>query len=111
MRAAVTLCGVWSARRPRRAVLTGLAGLVATAAVAGCDPFGSATPPGPHALDPMVTATRALVARYDAAIASFADLAAKVGFVRDDHKAHLAALVAATGKPAPTTPVAVPTAS
>ncbi|HEX6499474.1 MAG TPA: hypothetical protein VF054_10635 [Micromonosporaceae bacterium] len=79
----------------RRAVL-GATGLVAVATVGGCR-WGGDTPAKPPAPDPLaafLAGTVALAERYDAAVTAHPDLAGRLTPIRDDHRAHAAALTA-----------------
>jgi hypothetical protein len=89
--------------RSRRAVLGGLAGTVAGAALAGCWPNSDKPkpPPAPHPLTPALGGTQALVEKYQATIAGYPDLAERLQPLLADHRAHLDALRKAMGLPAP----------
>ncbi len=73
-------------------------------AAAGCSLFRSPPPP-PDPLEPLRTATAALLARYEQAMARHPELAERLGPVRDVHAAHLAALDDLLGGPATGGPV------
>ncbi len=95
---------------PRRAVLRlGATGALATGALAGCRIGGEPTPePSPHPLEVLVDGARALVDTYDTAIAQAPALAARLDPLRDDHRAHVAALLAAIGRKPGGTPTGSP---
>ncbi len=86
----------------RRQVLA-VAGVAAAGALGGCDMLGSRPKPTPkpHPLAPVLAETEALAARYDAALAAYPALAGRLGPVRDDHHAHVAALAGAMGRRPP----------
>jgi hypothetical protein len=98
----------------RRSVLIGgsmAVGLV----VAGCTSDGpsSPAPTSPAPPDPLLAELadeRRLIAAYDATIARYPALRARLGAVRDDHAAHAAALLTALGPAAPPSPRASRTA-
>jgi hypothetical protein len=89
--------------RSRRAVLGGLVGTVAGAALAGCWPNSDKPkpPPAPHPLTPALGGTQALVEKYQATIAGYPDLAERLQPLLADHQAHLDALRKTMGLPAP----------
>jgi hypothetical protein len=88
--------GGWS----RRTVL-GAAGTVGAAgALAGCSSwFADDPPPPPDPLEPLLAATRALAARYDAVLAAYPALAGGLRPLHETHLAHEVALVEAIGRP------------
>jgi hypothetical protein len=105
--------------RSRRELLRalGLVALGGTAApMTACDLFDRAPkrPPEPDPLAPMIAEALDLAARYEAAVASNAALAGRLGPVAQAHRAHAeelarvtgAALPTGTPTPAPTTPAA-----
>jgi hypothetical protein len=98
--------GKVAAGQSRRALLTGLAGLAAGAALAGCWPLSKKPDahPSPHPLTPVVAGTVALVDRYQATIAAVPSLAGRLQPLVADHRAHLDALRSAMGlaSPSPT---------
>jgi hypothetical protein len=81
----------------RRAVLAG----VATAAVSGCSWLerDSGEPPPPDPLEPLLTSTRALAARYQAAVTANSDLADRLQPLLQNHRAHETALLELIGRP------------
>lgn len=89
----------------RRAVLSALGGSTVVL-LAGCDPLhtGAAPDRSPDPLEPLLAGTLALLGRYDAAIAATPELAARLTPIRDNHRAHAAALAGLTG----TSPTRVP---
>ena len=90
------------ARAGRRAVLVGAAGLLGgtgLVGLAGCSVFAGEDKQ--TALDGFLASTAALADRYDATVTANPDLAAALTPLRDAHRAHLAALAAAVGRPAP----------
>jgi hypothetical protein len=113
--------------RSRRAVLRAAGGVITaatiTSTVAGCgllDKPKPAPPTTPDALLPLLESTRALLGRYDAAIAAQPSLAARLTPIRAAHAEHVTALArlvgadpsaassaAATGAPAATPDAAV----
>ena len=92
----------------RRSVLIG--GSVGVGLLlAGCTADGpsSAAPTSPAPPDPLLAELadeRTLIAGYDATIARYPALRARLSAVRDDHAAHAAALVTALGPAAPPSP-------
>jgi Ferritin-like domain len=99
----------------RRSVLIG--GSVAVGLlVAGCTSDGPAgpAPTSPAPPDPLLAELddeHTLIAAYDATIARYPALRARLGAVRDDHAAHAAALMTALGPAAPASPTSSPPAS
>ncbi len=93
----------------RRRVLA-LAGVAAAGALGGCDMFGGRPKPTPkpHPLAPVLAETEALAAKYDAALAAYPTLGARLGPVRDDHHAHVAALASAMGRRTPSPTASAP---
>jgi hypothetical protein len=112
-----------AAATSRRAFLGGLLGVAGAGALGvgslatltGCDIFGPSNPPTdpvPPALQGFLAATSALGDRYDATLAAVSSLPAKVGQIRDAHRAHARALAQAIGAPTPApsgSPGGVPT--
>ncbi len=92
----------------RRAFLRGALamvglGLVAPAALTGCDLFGS-TPDAAdqdHGLDGFLAGTVALGHLYDVTITALPDFAAQLTPLRDAHRAHAQALADALATPVP----------
>ncbi len=95
--------GKVGAGRSRRALLTGLAGFAAGAALAGCWPLAKKpqAQPSAHPLTPTLAGTAALIDRYQATIAAVPDLAGRLQPLLADHQAHLNALRSAMGLPSP----------
>jgi hypothetical protein len=96
----------------RRAFLRGLLGVAGAGALGagslatltGCDIFGPSDPPAdpvPPALQGFLAATSALGDLYDATLAAVTSLPARVGQIRDVHRAHARALAQAIGAPTP----------
>jgi hypothetical protein len=89
----------WSRRGVLRA-----AGLTAVAAapLTGCDLFDKKpAPKTPDPLTPLISDALGLAARYDAAIASYPDLAARLTPLAQAHRAHAAELARVTGAAVP----------
>jgi hypothetical protein len=101
----------------RRRVLAGFVAALVTAGVGGCSDRGSPRPPSPAPSPPpdpdaglrasVVADKQALLERYAATVRRHPRLAGRLGPLRADHAAHLAALggrpgPAATGPAAPT---------
>jgi hypothetical protein len=91
----------------RRAVLRTTAGAVVGIAgatgLSGCgllsDPRTPDRPDPLDPLDPLLAGAWALATQYDAAIAAWPDLAARLTPIRDAHRAHAAALAQLIGRP------------
>jgi hypothetical protein len=93
----------------RRSVLIGGsvgAGLVLAGCTSGEPAPAPTTPPPPDPLLAELADERRLMGAYDATIARYPALRARLGPVRADHAAHAAALVTALGPAAPTTSAA-----
>jgi hypothetical protein len=88
------------ARLTRRTALAGLAVTGAALAVAGCTPKQT-TPAADliagDALGPIYTETSQLIATYDRALASAAELVDLLGPLREEHRQHLIALASLIG--------------
>jgi hypothetical protein len=104
---------------PRRQVLVALAAAPAGLAAAcqgspaGRPPSPGATATSPPPPDPLTNdlgAERRLLEKYEATIARHPSLTTRLAPLRDDHRAHLAALEQELGL-APATPTAAPSAS
>lgn len=82
------------------------AGLTGGLAVTtGCDWWNRpAPPPPPDPLEPLVSATRALAARYRRTIAVHPDVAERLHPLLQTHDAHVTALLDLIGRPEPATP-------
>ena len=95
--------GKIAAGRSRRALLVGLTGAAAGAALAGCWPLSKKPQahPSAHPLTPVVAGTVALADRYQATITALPALAARLQPLAADHRAHLDALRAAMGVASP----------
>jgi hypothetical protein len=96
--------GLPGARAGRRAVLIGAAGVLGGASLiglTGCGILGGEDSPEPTVLDAFLASTAALADRYDATVTANPDLAAALTPLRDAHRAHVAALASAVGRPAP----------
>jgi hypothetical protein len=94
----------------RRAVLASVLGTGAGLALSGC--VGRRTPPPPpkpHPLVPTLVGVQALIDRYQATIAAYADLSDRLQPLLADHLAHRDAVRRAMGTP--TSPGASPTES
>lgn len=92
--------------RTRRSILRAAALLPLAAAPAGCglldrDPDPA---PEPDPIDPLITGALDLAVRYDAAVAAFPELAARLGPVAEAHRAHAEELARALGTPLPSAP-------
>ncbi len=87
----------YSRRGLLRAALTG-ALASAVVPLAGCGLLDRKDPE-PDPLDPLLAATVALAAKYDAAIAAQPDLAGRLTPLRDAHRAHAKALAGLIGRP------------
>jgi hypothetical protein len=84
----------------RRAVLRAAGSVSAVGVLSGCAWFDDeARIPPPDPLEPLLAATRALADRYRTVLASHADLADRLGPLRDAHAAHAAALLELIGRP------------
>lgn len=96
----------------RRAVLSA-AGGGTLLLVAGCDTLrrGVTAERSPDPLEPLLAGTLALLDRYDAAVAAAPDLAARLGPIRDDHRAHADALARLTGASPTRLPPSAPTSA
>lgn len=93
--------GGWS----RRAVLGAAGGAGIAKLVAGCSAFDREEPPAPpDPLEPLLASTRALVARYEEALAIHPELAERLGTLREALLAHEAALIEAIDQPDLTIP-------
>jgi len=104
---------VWT----RRAVLGAAGGAGVAGVLAGCSLFAREQPePPPDPLAPLLASARALLARYQEAIADHPDLAERLEPIRQAHAAHAEALEELIGPPATPTsgvwspPLATPTA-
>lgn len=86
--------------------MLGAAGGVGVAGVlSGCSWFDrSAPPPPPDPLEPLLAATRALAARYDAALSVHPGLAGRLRPLHETHLAHETALLEMIGRPELATP-------
>jgi hypothetical protein len=86
----------------RRAVLAG----AVAATVSGCSWLEreAAEPPAPDPLEPLLAATRALAARYQAATTAHPDLAELLRPLHENHRAHETALLELIGRPALASP-------
>jgi hypothetical protein len=96
--------GLSGGRAGRRAVLLGAAGVLGGAGLiglTGCGVLGGEDQPEQTVLDAFLASTAALADRYDATVTANPDLAAALTPLRDAHRAHLAALASAVGRPAP----------
>jgi hypothetical protein len=85
-------------------VLAGRAGGLAAAGLSGCTWLGGGKPAptaAPHPLEPALTATLALIDRYQATIAAQATLADRLRPLLTDHEADADALRHAMGRPSP----------
>jgi hypothetical protein len=94
--------------RSRRAVLRSVAGaaigIAGAAGLSGCELVGNnPAPDRPDPLDGLLAGTFTLAGRYDAAIAAWPELAARLTPIRDAHRAHTTALATLIGKPTKTT--------
>jgi hypothetical protein len=85
-------------------VLGALVGTTVGAALAGCWPKSDppASRPSPHPLTSAVAGTLALIDRYQATLAAYADLGTRLQPLLADHLAHSDALRQAMGVPSPT---------
>lgn len=103
-----SLVPVWSAvkdstysRRRLLGTATALAaGATVVGGLGGCGLLDRDKPDPPDSLDPLLAATVALAARYDAAIANQPQLAERLTSLRDAHRAHAKALAQLIGRPA-----------
>ncbi|MPZ25649.1 MAG: hypothetical protein GEV12_04180 [Micromonosporaceae bacterium] len=79
-------------------------------AVSGCAWFDTdpPPPPPPDPLEPLLAATRALAARYAAALASHPELSDQLAPLHEAHLAHATALVELIGRPELASPTAGP---
>ena len=101
----------------RRWVLRALAGAALVGTVSGCDALRSITggrppaPAGPDALAPFYASTVQLAERYDAVMAADSNLASRLQFLRDNHRAHAQALagllILPPGTPSASAPASV----
>jgi hypothetical protein len=81
-------------------VLGAAGGVGAAGVLSGCSWLDrSDPPPPPDPLEPQLAATRALAARYDAALTAFPELAARLRPLHEAHLAHAAALLRVIGRP------------
>jgi hypothetical protein len=80
-------------------VLRSAAAALTAAGLAGCDlgRQSAEPPPGPDPLAPFLAQTRKLAQQYDTAITTVPSLSARLTPLRDDHRAHVAALERETG--------------
>jgi hypothetical protein len=86
----------------RRAVLRTVLGSALTVGLAAaCDSPAPVKPARPDPLTPFLRNTEALLARYEAAITAQPALADRLTPLRDDHRAHVAALNRELGFPSP----------
>ncbi|MGH3716896.1 MAG: ferritin-like domain-containing protein [Micromonosporaceae bacterium] len=91
----------------RRTALSRLAGgaVVAGLGLTGCDLL-SPEPPPPHPLMKMLDDTRAMLRRYDSALAAQPRLAERLTPLRDNHRTHIDELRQLIGPSASATPSA-----
>jgi len=81
-------------------VLGAAGGVGAAGALSGCSWFDRPDPPPPpDPLEPLLASTRTLAARYDAVLAAFPELAARLRPLHEAHLAHEAALLQVIGRP------------
>lgn len=85
----------------RRAVLGAAGGTAVGGALAGCSWFepDPPPPPPPDPLEPLLVATRTLATRYQDVLGAHPDLAVRLRPLHQAHLAHVAALLAAIGRP------------